>query len=365
MLREASDMAQHEHPLDALLFQRRLSRNVRKRLRRRWDKLPEPPSDLVAWFAAELARTREAARSQEEAQRRRKEDKRQREQAQELRRRLALPRLAGWRIERGAARREFSSRALERYVHPDDALTIIERTRAIAELRERRHRARLSSDPLSPIGANPGSPTRLMNRLVRTLSRKRVEELDARLKALAPQIGALRRRKRLDPYGLTLLALYDAQRMSDLAKSRPADGLRLYDYMEKARKNTDHAASNYRRSRAARSSDYVRKQQRLREACTHAQEAGVPFGWSRDDCLDAPWVAYFDLSTGQVSFHSPVREAGPDYLGQWDGKRSTLARLVDALLEYCNRKPARLRRSRAGPRSADPLALERLDLPPG
>lgn len=44
------------------------------------------------------------------------------------------------------------------------------------------------------------------------------------------------------------------------------------------------------------------------------------WGWQRDE--DAQhrnsWVLYCVIPPGQVSFHSPVRHAGPDFAGAWD-----------------------------------------------
>ena len=39
-------------------------------------------------------------------------------------------------------------------------------------------------------------------------------------------------------------------------------------------------------------------------------------------------VLYVDLPNGQVSFHSPERFDGPDYLGEWDGLRMSEERII-------------------------------------
>ena len=46
-----------------------------------------------------------------------------------------------------------------------------------------------------------------------------------------------------------------------------------------------------------------------------------------------PWVVYIDIPQGQVSFHSPDRYIGPDYMGEWDGSHMSEERI----LSYCDR----------------------------
>ncbi len=49
-------------------------------------------------------------------------------------------------------------------------------------------------------------------------------------------------------------------------------------------------------------------------------QAGITWGWGEDD--KQPFhktVLYIDLPTGQVSFHTSARGAGPNYAGAWDG----------------------------------------------
>jgi hypothetical protein len=49
---------------------------------------------------------------------------------------------------------------------------------------------------------------------------------------------------------------------------------------------------------------------------------GMRWGWGIDAKANfAEHVLYVDIPTGQVSFHSPERFAGPDYPGRWDGVR--------------------------------------------
>lgn len=59
---------------------------------------------------------------------------------------------------------------------------------------------------------------------------------------------------------------------------------------------------------------------------------GLTWGWKQDpDVLfgERPsWVLYVDLPEGQVSFHSPTRGAGPDYLGDWDGSGLSEQRII-------------------------------------
>lgn len=69
---------------------------------------------------------------------------------------------------------------------------------------------------------------------------------------------------------------------------------------------------------------YDRKQWAMDNLCkVLVQEAAaisLMWGWGTDNkqAFHSD-VLYVDLPTGQVSFHTARRGAGPDYLGQWDG----------------------------------------------
>ena len=77
----------------------------------------------------------------------------------------------------------------------------------------------------------------------------------------------------------------------------------------------------------------------LRLACQLAEEAGIKFGW-REESPDSevPWVVYFDLLTGQVSFHSPSRGEGPDYQGEWDAVLSASTERIQAAIQQILRE---------------------------
>lgn len=80
---------------------------------------------------------------------------------------------------------------------------------------------------------------------------------------------------------------------------------------------------------------YNKKQWSLGELVTAlSTQHTLPWGWGVDlqQSLNRH-VLYVDLPTGQCSFHSPVRGAGPDYLGQWDGLHESEAHL----LAFCER----------------------------
>lgn len=54
----------------------------------------------------------------------------------------------------------------------------------------------------------------------------------------------------------------------------------------------------------------------------HAEACAIRWGWGQDDAQAFhSAVLYIDLPTGQVSFHTATRGAGPDYAGAWDGVR--------------------------------------------
>lgn len=76
-----------------------------------------------------------------------------------------------------------------------------------------------------------------------------------------------------------------------------------------------------------RSMAYERKQWSLDNLSTalsaHAEEIGLSWGWAEDRTQPFHrYVLYVELPTGQVSFHSAVRGAGPDYDKAWDGVRN-------------------------------------------
>lgn len=66
----------------------------------------------------------------------------------------------------------------------------------------------------------------------------------------------------------------------------------------------------------------------------------IVWGWKEDPAVkfeeESSWVLYVDLPDyGQVSFHSRVRGAGPDYAGEWDGEKASetrIARFCDSIL---------------------------------
>ena len=79
---------------------------------------------------------------------------------------------------------------------------------------------------------------------------------------------------------------------------------------------------------------YDRKGESLKELTAalaeHGAALGITFGWGRDERSFNPWVLYVELSElGQVSFHSPERYDGPDYPGEWDGRRASEERIIN------------------------------------
>jgi hypothetical protein len=78
---------------------------------------------------------------------------------------------------------------------------------------------------------------------------------------------------------------------------------------------------------------YERKAYSLKELIAaladHGAALGITFGWGRDESQHYnKWVLYVDLPNGQVSFHSPERYDGPDYPGEWDGRRASEERII-------------------------------------
>ncbi|EQB31971.1 hypothetical protein [Sphingobium ummariense] len=75
-----------------------------------------------------------------------------------------------------------------------------------------------------------------------------------------------------------------------------------------------------------RSMAYDRKGWAIDNLCSvlaeHAEALEIAWGWGVDcDTTGFNQVLYVEIATGQVSFHSPRRGAGPDYAGEWDGVR--------------------------------------------
>ena len=81
---------------------------------------------------------------------------------------------------------------------------------------------------------------------------------------------------------------------------------------------------------------YEKKDQAICGLCSLLQTdpCGLTWGWKIDPSQPfAKNVVYVDLPNGQCSFHLPDRYAGPDYLGEWDGKGASEERII----EFCER----------------------------
>lgn len=92
-------------------------------------------------------------------------------------------------------------------------------------------------------------------------------------------------------------------------------------------------AKVYRGSRF-RGASYDGKQWAMGEVCrvlTEHPELVSRWGWAEDSAQEFHnQVLYVDLPTGQVSFHTAARGAGPDYPGEWDRQQHQSARRVCA-----------------------------------
>jgi hypothetical protein len=160
---------------------------------------------------------------------------------------------------------------------------------------------------------------------------KAADAKTAKRREAAQRAAATREEKRqlmASPLGQLMLILREAQKASDRAKRRAANGCRRSDYYE--RDNSAYAAANYRRSRKARTRDYEVKEGALRRAVALAPLCGVLFGWGVDEGGND--VLYFELQTGQVSFHCTARFSGPDYTGSWDGVRGVSGQRIEAAI---------------------------------
>lgn len=169
-----------------------------------------------------------------------------------------------------------------------------------------------------------------------------IQKMEERCKGRAAKAAATRQRKKVlesTVLGKLASALERAQRFSDSAKSRAANGLPIREYYD----GSPYCSANYRRSRGARENDYQAKELAVRDACALAPLAGIRFGWKREEGVDPPWVVYFDLPTGQVSFHSPVRGEGPEYPEEWDGRRASTRRIKELIGRLVEQDAARVR----------------------
>jgi hypothetical protein len=81
---------------------------------------------------------------------------------------------------------------------------------------------------------------------------------------------------------------------------------------------------------------YERKNECIEQLCRILEHnsGGLKWGWGHDDQqFEAKHVLYLELPCGQVSFHCPVRYAGQDFDGEWDGEHLSQERVI----EFCQR----------------------------
>jgi hypothetical protein len=184
-----------------------------------------------------------------------------------------------------------------------------------------------SSQLLAPVGWETALQTWRESEGGKAALRARDEQLahvaaekNAKRREVAQRAAAKRKRNaRLaaTDYGRLLIALREAQQASDRAKSRAANGCRRREYYE--RDNSVYSNANFRRSREARERDYQEKEYAVQNSVALAPLSGITLGWGARE--NEMYVVYFDLPTGQVSFHCKQRLAGPEYSGIWDGIR--------------------------------------------
>lgn len=89
--------------------------------------------------------------------------------------------------------------------------------------------------------------------------------------------------------------------------------------------------------RSFRSLSYDRKGEALSSLAEFLDCVGSGadvWGWKIDPHANHSnhWVLYLELPDGQVSFHSPKRFAGPDFLGEWDG---VLGASEERVIRFC------------------------------
>lgn len=96
------------------------------------------------------------------------------------------------------------------------------------------------------------------------------------------------------------------------------------------------AAKRYRKGHFRRAA-YDVKEWSMSELCKeltqHAESLTFTWGWKQDHNVpfggESSWVLYVDIPIfGQVSFHSPSRDIGPDYPGEWDKSHFSAERII-------------------------------------
>lgn len=122
-------------------------------------------------------------------------------------------------------------------------------------------------------------------------------------------------------------------------KAKGAQGLIAVNLM-RACKNSERAKqykSGRSRGKAYDTKDWSIGQ--LAEVLVeHAEIIGIAWGWGRDEnAINFENVLYVEVpGTGQVSFHTRYRLAGPDYEKPWDGATGTaperIIRFAEAVL---------------------------------
>lgn len=108
------------------------------------------------------------------------------------------------------------------------------------------------------------------------------------------------------------------------------------------------AAKKYRGGRY-RSAAYEVKNYSIGEICrilTAYPELNMLWGWKSDAAMTErgdphDQVLYVTLPQGQCSFHSSQRLAGPDYPGDWDGKKESAERIMAYCDAVANNEPTR------------------------
>ena len=132
-------------------------------------------------------------------------------------------------------------------------------------------------------------------------------------------LALYKRLETLGPVGVLAVNLFRAQKASERAK--------VY------------------RGRRFVGAAYDRKSWSMDNLCgvlAASAELGIAWGWGQDDKQPVHrWVLYVELPTGQASFHTAERGAGPDHDRCWDGMPGQsvdrilrwVARLLDAQVD--------------------------------
>jgi len=165
---------------------------------------------------------------------------------------------------------------------------------------------------------------------------EREQELERKRSEAAKKAARTRKMNQAamaDHYAALLRNLREAFKYSERAKQRPANGMTYREY--RMMSCSKYTRQNYQASRLARENDYEEKANSLEAAAEAALQCGIAAGWHENDDRESPipYILYFDLPVGQVSFHSKAKCGLPEYSGEWDRVRDVSGQRIERAID--------------------------------